>query len=119
MRWQLRYQRDEFSVNAAIEKGRELPQWYTNRPTEFPGDEFYLREFFKLSTRRNYAGGPIPVDVVEQVAYAWEMNPTEAVSFSIIIRRMDDAFLEWCDDEMKRRQEQKKPGFFRKLMRRG
>lgn len=47
-------------------------------------------------------GGPIPWDLVAQYAAAWGFAADAAIDFSIVIRELDDAFIEWHVKESKR-----------------
>lgn len=108
MRWELRLQRDGYSIDAAAIKGREFPEWYLDTPPMLPGDEFYLRAFWQLSTCRRYQGGPIAWDTTMQYAAAWELSPDMTSTFVIVMRHLDNAFLVWWADEQERLAEQKK-----------
>lgn len=74
----------------------------------FPGDEFFLRAFYQLSTCRRFQGAPVPWDMVAAYAEAWQLSPDMGVTLSIVVRRMDDAYLEWHRKEAERRAEQDK-----------
>lgn len=121
MKWELRFQRDGFSVDAAVEKGRELPDWYLDEPFIWPGDEIYIRSFWHLNTCRLYAGGLIPHEKVMEIAQEHEMGPNMTDLFGHVLRMMDNAFIEWQNDEAdrrakitKREAKTKKRGFWRR-----
>lgn len=52
-------------------KGRELPEWYLQEPVLLPGEDFYVRAFYRLSADRsssNIGVGCIPY--TSRVLYA-------------------------------------------------
>lgn len=101
----LRYQRDGFSVDAAIAKGRPLPDWYLDQPEIAPGDDFYLRAFNNLGTCRQIgmSVGPIPWDRCIDYAERAGLEPDLIDAFVSVIRAMDAAYLDWLDKQPKRK----------------
>ena len=102
----MRLSRDGFSIDAAIEKGRPLPDWYLDEPPILDSDAFYLNAFDSLSTTRQsgFNGpGPIPWDQV--LAYAADAGLDEEmiVIFKDVVRAMDVAYMEWVSDNQKRK----------------
>lgn len=100
----MRCARDNFSIEAAAEKGRELPEWYYNEPQLLPGDEFYLKAFRDLHTCRQ-AGmelGPIPWDETVRYAQFYELEEDLIEPFLYIIRAMDVAYRDWMEKENER-----------------
>lgn len=86
-----------FSIEAALAKGRELPEWYLDEPFLFPGDDFYLSAFDELTTCRHYGmePGPIPWSSILEYGRFHELEPDVFVLFKAVVRQMDKAFLEW------------------------
>lgn len=82
-----------------------MPDWYLNEPLSFPGDERYLDAFWYLATERRWASGPIPVTLVEQYAFRHGFPPDMIASFVRILRKLDEAWLGWVQDELKRQRE--------------
>ncbi len=105
----MRYSRDGFSVDAAIEKGRELPQWYLDEPLSLPGDERFLDAFWYLTTERRWALGPIPASKTQQYAYDRGWSSDIIVLFCRMIRKLDEAYLQWAAKEAKKETGQDKP----------
>ena len=99
----MRLQRDGFSIDAAARKGRKFPDWYLDQPAIFPGDEFYLRAFYHLSSCRRFQGGPIPWELIAQYAAGWQLAPDMVETFATVIPMMDNAYLEWWEAENKKR----------------
>lgn len=106
--WQLRYQRDGFSIDAAIEKGRDLPDWYFDEPLSLPGDERYLDAFWILTTERFWSTGPIPSTMVSDYAFRNGFPTDMIASFTRILRKIDDAYLGWVNKEIERQRQQDK-----------
>lgn len=94
----MRYERDGYTVEAALAKGRQFPEWYLEAPEELPGDEFYLTAFRDLSTGRGPTGQIPWRDVVE---YARLQGLTDDVvrAFVEIIRTMDRTYLRWMEEQ--------------------
>lgn len=105
MLWELRCTRDNFSIEAAAEKGRDLPDWYYEEPELLSGDEFYLRSFYDLHTCRAVGMdlGPIPWNVTVQYAYHHKLEEDLIEPFVLIIRSMDSAYRDWMEGERKKR----------------
>lgn len=100
----MRFNRDGFSVEAAIRKGRPLPEWYDDEPLIDPVDIFYLKSFYDLSTCRSsgMSIGQIPwtamITYATHYGLAWDV--TEA--FIDIMREMDEAYIDDQTKEQKR-----------------
>jgi len=73
-----------------------LPQWFLDEPHLYPGDVFYLKAFFDLSTcRQSGMGlGPIPWHIIVQYAKFYQLEEDVTEAFIDVIREMDTAFLE-------------------------
>lgn len=104
MLWELRYARDSFSVEAAAEKGRELPQWFLEEPVMQGADSFYMRAFWDLSSCRNIgmSTGPIPWNIIVTYGERYGLDEDTLETFIYVMRSMDREFLHWCDEEQKR-----------------
>jgi len=102
----LRLERDGFSIEAAIEKGRELPSWYVNEPVVPPVDEFYLRAFYELITGRN-SDGRIPWRDIEDFAERRGLDEEVIPSFKEIMRALEGTFAVWIKGEQDRNAHQR------------
>ncbi len=80
----------EFSIQAAIEKGRKLPDWYINEPVLYPGDVFFISAYFDLSDGN-------PIRWIDRVRYAERkgLEPDVVEMFNHIIRELDHVHLSW------------------------
>src|SRR5690606_30486884 len=96
--------KEKFSIDAAAEKGRKLPEWYLNEPVLSPGEDFYLKAFRDLTTCRSYSVSLGPIPWRDILLYAEYSGLEEDViePFIFIIRHMDDAYLKWSDSENER-----------------
>lgn len=97
--WERKYHSDGFSVQAAIAKGRELPEWYYNEPDIDIAEEYLLKIFCDLDTCRRFSPGPIPwtdiVHYIDRLDYGNELSGT----IEKIIRLVDTEFLSILDKE--------------------
>jgi hypothetical protein len=99
--WELRCQRDGFSIDAGIEKGRTtLPAWYLAKPPITENDRFYLTAFTRLTTTRNngFGIGKIPWDKIVQYAAIKQLDPQMTDVFVEVLCSMDDGYLKWNAD---------------------
>lgn len=90
-------------MEAALSKGRALPQWYLDEPPAQPFDHFYLRSFWDLDSTRRYDRGPIPWDAAVNYGYHAGLDGDIVDAFVILIRAMDTNYLAWAADEAERR----------------
>ncbi|UFK26770.1 hypothetical protein [Roseobacter phage RDJL6] len=97
----MRLERDGFSIEAAIEKGRALPEWYVNEPVVPPADEFYLRAFYELITGRN-SDGRIPWRDIEDFAERSGLEEDLIAPFKEIMRALERTFSAWIKGEQDR-----------------
>lgn len=91
-------QRDGFSVDAAIEKGRKLPDWYEDEPALYEPEFFYLQAFNELNTERLNTGfgiGEIPNSKIKEYGRDEGLSEEMCKTLVIIIRIMDQAFRKW------------------------
>lgn len=109
--WELRCERDGFSVDAAIAKSRPLPEWYLKEPVLVDGDYFYLKAFSELSTGRQIGAmggvGPISWRDLRDFASEAGLEPDVAAGFYIVMRSMDDAYLEYQAEESRKKSGEK------------
>ena len=107
----MRLSRDGFSIDAAIEKGRPLPDWYLDEPPIIPSDSFYLDAFDSLSTTRQMGmSGPGPIPWNQVLAFATDVGFDEEmiVIFKDVIKSMDIAYLNWAAESSKRHSKSQK-----------
>ncbi len=108
----MRYDRDGWSIEQGFAKGRytaeTAPQWYRDEPPEIEGDEFYLCAFWDLSTCRpsGFGASPIPWNHIRDYAEFAGLDRVNALAFSLIIRKMDGAYL----DHAKAEEGKRRPG---------
>ncbi|MES0340684.1 MAG: hypothetical protein ABUK08_00050 [Candidatus Humimicrobiaceae bacterium] len=117
MIWELEFKEKEFSLQAAIAKGRALPEWALNKPEHLPGDEFFLTAFYQLSSCRYFSEvpGPIPWDKIILYAHIRELEPDVSLAFEYILREMDAGYLSWYSKKQKALQPKvKKNGRFQR-----
>lgn len=100
--------REGFTIRSAEEKNakagyeaRKLPDWYIAEPATLPGDEWYLRAFWRLSTCRQIGMGvgPIPWNCIVQYADRYGLEPAVSEMFIEVVREMDSAYLKWSNDQ--------------------
>lgn len=96
--------RDGWQVEAAERKGRPLPEWYQDEPQLWPGDEFYLRAFYELSTCRGVgmSAGPIPWNIAVMYAQYQGLDADSIQPFIDIIRKLDAVYLDDAAAEMEK-----------------
>ncbi len=95
MEWDLQYEKDGYSIEAGLRKGRKPPKWYLEEPTPGRMDYFYTTAFNDLNTCR-YIGmdiGPIPWDKINEYGHKAGLVYDILKAFIRIIRLMDDAYL--------------------------
>lgn len=104
MLWELDYSDKGFSLESAIAKGRPLPKWAENEPVLCPGDEFYIKAFFDLSSCREVGMGIGPIPWRDILTYAIFFGLEEDLidPFIQIIREMDSGYLKWQDQHQKK-----------------
>lgn len=101
--WELRFQRDGFSVEAARKKGRPLPDdhWFHQKPTLPAGADIFLAAYRDLSTCRT-PDGPIPwTSAMEWGDRRGLPSDLSAVLWGVIWR-VDNAERKWRVDDLKR-----------------
>ena len=97
-------QRDGFSIEAGIEKGRSLPRWFEDAPALSDGDDFYIKAFWDLSSGRpvGFSIGPIPWRDIILYSDRAGLASDVSAAFVVIIRAMDMGYLEWQAKEQER-----------------
>lgn len=99
----MRYERDGFSVESAIKKGRDLPEWYLDRP-ELPDDDpvvlWAYAAYADLATCR-HPGGPIPWTAFALYAQAQALSYDAANALWPVISHMDQVERAWRSKEGK------------------
>ena len=100
----MRYERDSFSIDAAIRKNRPLPDWFMDEPEIEPQDRFFIKAFFDLDTCRSVGMdiGRIPWSIIVQYSDRYKLDEDVSEAFVDIIREMDNAFLKWNLGERER-----------------
>ena len=94
----MRLERDGFSVDAAIRKGRPLPEWYEDEPVIESADIFYLKSFYDLSM----SIGTVPWTAMLEYASHYRLSWDVTEAFIDIMREMDQAYIEYQTEEQKR-----------------
>lgn len=97
----MRYQRDGFSVDSAIKKGRALPDWYLDQPEIVAGSEFFHTAYRDLATCR-HPDGSIPWLAAMAYADRKRLRPDLANALWEAIWRMDVVERRWRLDEIRR-----------------
>jgi hypothetical protein len=106
----MRLAKEGFSVDAAIAKGRELPEWFLEEPDLPPGGQFFFQAFQDLSTGRQWGEHPGPISWQSIVAYAAYHSLDESATDVLlnVIRTMDNAYLDWLGEQIKKAQAKSK-----------
>lgn len=101
MRYELRLERDGFSVDAAIRKGRSLPQWFLECPELEDDEVFYLNAFYDLNSCRDtgWSPGPIPWTAIRDYADYRGLEPHLLDFFSKVIRIVDQDYLKYIEEQ--------------------
>ena len=77
-------------IEAALERGQEIPDVFREEPPLYPGEEFYLQAFKKLSTCRQLGMsiGPIPWDAIDRYIERSQLDPElhEVFEATIFVR---------------------------------
>lgn len=110
MLYELRLERDGFSIESRLAKKQPLPEWAAEEPILSPGDEVFLRAFYNLTTCRQIGMsiGPIPWTDIYKYALFLELDKDLIDPFIQIIREMDSGWLNWQHDEQERKRNQER-----------
>lgn len=91
-------------MQAALAKGRPLPEWALNEPPLYKGDDFFLTAFYDLSSCRpnSEAGpGPIPWDKTVEYSDRAGLDQDMGLAFVHIVRELDSAYIAWAQKKIK------------------
>lgn len=93
-------------------RNQKVPDWVGERPDLEPGDEFFLRAFWDLSTERaiGMSLGPIPTSRLDSYGHAKGLDSDTMELFRVVIRMLDDTYLKWATDQQKRARENSSSG---------
>lgn len=106
----MNYAEKGFSVEAAIAKGRPIPEWALDKPELDPVDMFYINAFYDLNTCRQSNGqalGPIPWSDIYQYSLFSGLDNENTRVFIRIIGVMDASFLKRMYEKVKKANTQK------------
>ena len=94
----------EFSIKAAEEKGRELPEWYLDCPELCTGDETYFVAFWVLNSCRSVGMGigPIPWTAIRQYVDHCGYDPDIKDLITKVVMAFDTKFIEKENEKMKK-----------------
>ena len=101
----MRYQRDGWSIEQGLEKGRQPPDWFMEDMELGPMEVFYIRQFFDLSTERQIgmAIGPIPVSKIKEYGKRAGLEPDVLMVYEYVMKAMDNAYLEHIQEQNKKK----------------
>src|SRR5690606_11766519 len=103
--WELRWERDGFSVEAALAKGRPIPDWAKEEPQLLPGDEFYVEAFWELCSERLMPMGQIPWRSIVEYGRHKSLDDDILPVFHTVVREMDRAYLRWQAEQADRQRD--------------
>jgi hypothetical protein len=100
--WELRYERDGFSVESARKKGRRLPDdhWYHDKPALPFGADFFFAAYRDLISCR-HPDGPIPWTATMEWADRRRLDRGLADALWTVVNRLDCAERQWRFDQIK------------------
>lgn len=87
-----------------IERKREPPKWFYDRPELLPGQYFYIYAFDQLTTCRSISQGSvgrIPWTSIHTYAGVHEMDEEEFFLFEHVVSKLDLFYVNWVHDQMK------------------
>jgi len=102
--WEIKYEKNGFSVQAAIAKNRPLPQWYLDKPELDQFEEWLLVSFFELSNGR-VDGKLISWRDIADYSTLHEFDPVFSQVFKEIIIELDVLF--WQHNKSERSTKEK------------
>ena len=99
----MRHQRDGWSIQSGLAKGRPLPQWYLDEPEVNPLDFWFIEAFWDLTSTRQLGEVPGPISwiVVQQWSDVHLLDPETASTLQRVIREMDNVYLDWTMKALK------------------
>lgn len=93
-------------MEAAIAKGRSLPDWFLAEPPKSPLDPYVFDVFRELQTCRNYEMGPIPWDAIVNYGFTKGLDQCNVDMLCKLIRALDDAIIEEMHNKIDRQRKQ-------------
>lgn len=106
----MRYDRDGYAVECQLERGVKPPSWYFDEPELAPRHDFYIREFWDLSTERLVSMGAIPVSKIEERAERHGFDSAMMWIYKTLIRSLDGRFQKWVEGEREKARRSGKSG---------
>lgn len=100
----MRLARDGFSVDAAISKGRDLPDWYLDEPEAPAIAPIVFKAFRILSSCRAYELGPIPWTAVYKYGFTSGLSSDNIGILFELISAVDSAYIAYLREELDRQQ---------------
>lgn len=103
MKWELKYQRDGWSIQSGKAKGRAIPQWYLDEPQIDDLDLWFMEAFWDLTTTRSFGQvpGPISWSSIQFWASVHLLDSKTTSTLHWVIREMDNVYLDWMFKELK------------------
>jgi hypothetical protein len=103
----LRLSQDGWALEQYHNSKGKLPAWFLNEPETVPGDEFYIKAFFHLSSTRDFgfSMGPIPWTAILRYGEYYGLDRLRMDAFFRIIRSLDEFYTEHLKEEQKKRRE--------------
>lgn len=89
-------------METQLSRGREAPDWYLSRPELWPGQEFYLTAFDRLTTCRPLGSGGIgriPWTAIVKYSEVHGMDFYELQTFQYLMERMDTVYIKWVQEK--------------------
>lgn len=85
-------------------RGQPDPEWLANQPELLPGEDFYMRAFWDLSTERQvgFTLGPIPGSLIDEYGSRNGLDFDTMDLFRAVIRMLDDAYIKWAAEQQAR-----------------
>lgn len=105
----MRYAVDGWVVEAAIRKGRALPDWATKASELTIFEQTYLTAFWCLSSERKYEGGPIPHSSMVEYCNIMELNYNLSDVLIGIVKLLDNEYRKLRASELSKSRNKKNP----------
>jgi hypothetical protein len=105
-------------VEAFLERGKPLPDWYLDEPILEPFEDFYIRAFYCLITER-MGGVCIPHSQILGFAERSGLNSAMVGTFTIIIWKLETAYNSWVSGEQAKTQSLDKPSPAKRVKQKG
>lgn len=99
--YELRAEKDGWSISFLQDRGLELPEWYLNKPDYTPLVSFYMEAFANLHTCRPMGSSMpnIPWSHVSDYCRSRGLDKKASFIFEYIIKDMDKAYLDWYNKQ--------------------